>query len=1543
MISDCSVRRYMPVFLFFAAAGLLPRVYGQQRIAARVVPNAGSVNNLAETFDQGSSGFNTVAGVMTTAREGHTAVRLPDGKVFVVGGYNGAYLASAEIFDPTTRQFTASANVMAAARSSHTATLLQDGRVFIAGGWDGNTFYNTAEIYDPASDTFTTTTNSLTSSRKGHTATLLSNGKVLLVGGYNGSYLTSAELFDPVAGTFTATTGQLGVGRSDHTATLLSDGKVLIAGGQNGVYLDSAEVYDPTTGSFTTVSNAMSAKRLGHTATLISGGKVLITGGNNTSYLDVADIYDPSSGKFAATSGKMTALRSGHAAAPLPNGSVLITGGYNGVYLRSAEIFDPSSGTFAALPGAMSTARYLHSATVLLNGQILLAGGRNNKLLLFDTNVSQSDNISPNILFSSDSQTGYVAYSGSGVVLAFSVQTGAIIASIQTGGAPFYGTPLSDGQTIAYPSATTVLNGIEFVTENRIFLIDTKNLQLKTTYTFNNAIFGFGSILTLSPDGSIGYISSPGTGEVIKFNVSTGKELGRLTGLQAPQQITVSKDGSLIIVVDAQATQLIFADSGTMTSKFTFKPRDKISTATLSIFSKAVLAPDGTTGIIVCDDATLTYNGTAFIFKTATGDIVDTETVGTAPGFTGITPNGENWVVFNSSSISLIPTYDPAAKQELTLAKGDSLGSANIVFSPDSTYAYYAASAHDYVYQHNLSTGGVVGQVLVGDDPNRRLDQPAGIAITPDGNRVAVLEFISNEIDILAPVTTLEAPKFIISGNQFTGLSLINLSNVLTKFTLTALDNYGQVITADGLTNPVELNLPPNAQISKNVSELFTFDISTEHIGRLSVAADQPQIAGYMSMGTIIATWFGYYLNQMDGAPLFRDQLSDWVVPEVHTDSGQHTTLDFTSANYTQETYDVRLYSRDGTLSQEKTGNVAYPTNRLEQQFSDLFTIAGQNKVLMIGGSSSGTTIGTAELYDVGAKTFSTTGSLNTPRQGHTATLLFNGKVLVAGGKNGSTILSSAETYDIGAGTFTTTPGTMTVERNRHTATLLASGKVLLAGGQNSTSVNDTAEVYDPSNNSFTATAGHMTAPRDGHTATLLASGKVLITGGINGNVVSNTAELYDPATGQFKATGSMASSRAFHTATTLSNGRVLIAGGYNGSYLNTAEIYDPATEAFSPTSGSMVSHRDNHTATLMADGRVLIAGGTDSSGTFQSAEIYDPSTNSFSGVAGAMSAPRTGHTATLLPEVNSIQDVLIAGGSNSTGDLSSADLYSPSNQSFTATGSLTGARSGHTATLLVSGGQGYLRVTCKGGLLNTEYFGTGTGSGMMNGIDVSKFIGVKSLYAPQFANTPGFKSYLNLINANTDADATVTIILHDPNGRILGTPLTAVIPTNGQIRYDINILFDFDPAIQNATGWVEIQSNVDRVVGTISFTNDNNDFLTTFALSGTPLSHFVFPMAAEDSTYETGIALLNTNDQAANVTLELWGPLGHLDRTSNITIAPHAHTALYLAGYFPNLIPRLVGNIRVRSDKPLHSLGLVNDRDYHFIAAVPPIPFPEQ
>ncbi len=77
--------------------------------------------------------------------------------------------------------------------------------------------------------------------------------------------------------------------------------------------------------------------------------------------------------------------------------------------------------------------------------------------------------------------------------------------------------------------------------------------------------------------------------------------------------------------------------------------------------------------------------------------------------------------------------------------------------------------------------------------------------------------------------------------------------------------------------------------------------------------------------------------------------------------------------------------------------------------------------------------------------TWTTTGSLNTARCCHTATLLPNGQVLVTGGEAGN-VLTSAELYNPATGKWTAT-GSMATPRVSHTATLLTNGEVLVTGG----------------------------------------------------------------------------------------------------------------------------------------------------------------------------------------------------------------------------------------------------------------------------------------------------------------------------------------------------------------------------------------------------------------------------------------------------------------------------------------------------------------
>ncbi len=297
----------------------------------------------AELYDP-TTGKWSLTGSMNAGRENHSAVLLSNGQVLVSGGDTGTQnnpyvctIASAELYNPTTGTWSLTGSLHVARRFDSPSILLPNGKVLVAGGDDG------------AGYTCQSSSHGSTSHSTSFTGTGTSTHNTLSTVSYTPSSpcfcphsLKSAELYDPTTGTWSLT-GNMNTPRVSHSATSLPNNKVLVAGGEKctNIYagfcktLATAEVYDATRGTWS-LTGSLHSVRAGHLGTRLTS-TVLVAGGGIAS----SELYNPSTGTWSL-SGSMNVARSGNTQTRLSNGQVLVTGGRgsSGV-LRSAELYTP--------------------------------------------------------------------------------------------------------------------------------------------------------------------------------------------------------------------------------------------------------------------------------------------------------------------------------------------------------------------------------------------------------------------------------------------------------------------------------------------------------------------------------------------------------------------------------------------------------------------------------------------------------------------------------------------------------------------------------------------------------------------------------------------------------------------------------------------------------------------------------------------------------------------------------------------------------------------------------------------------------------------------------------------------------------------------------------------------------------------------------------------------------------------------------------------------------------------------------------------------
>jgi len=1012
----------------------------------------------------------------------HTATRLNNGKVLVVGGtYERSYrtlrLSVCDIFDPETVSWT-STDEMNTSRDFHTATRLTDGKILVVGGSmaEGETIVasSSCEIYDDDTKTWTLT-GTMKTARFIHTATLLLDGKVLVTGGINRNFkpVASCEIYDPELKIWTRT-GTMKNARYGQTAVLLKNGKVLVAGSAE----TSCEIYDPETKVWTETGPMMTA-RFGCTAVLLRDGKVLVAGGTvGSTTLASCEIYD---GKTWTVTEPMKTPRAGNKAVLLQNGKVLVTGGSpdKKTGLASCEIYDPASKTWT-VTRSMKTARGAHTATLLRDGKILINGG----------SVEKFSEIY-------DSETDVWTVSGKINILL----VGHTSTQLENGRVLIAGGTFDAENEEAYLADCEIYDGKTGVTR-LTGMMTTRRIAHTATRFANGKVLVTGG--TKGSDGETILASC----EIYDGKTETWTLTGAMNTARAYHTATALEDGNILVAGGGADSEIYDVNSGKWTVTQAMK--------TARSYHTAVLLPDGSVLVIGGSSENDTTLASCEIYDGKTGTWTPTKPMNTARYIHTATQleDGKVLVTGGRDGETILASCEIYDGKTQTWTVLPAMTTARYVHTatllPDGKVLVTGSS-------RSLNSFRSVASCEIYDGKTWTLTKPmttprsAHTATLLEGGKVLVVGYgkeiydsetgvwnssslqdknkIQNEIqnEIYDPVTKTWASARGIARFNHTATLLLD----------------GRVIVAGGVVANTDFTAVtfPDCEIYDPTSGIWTLTgaITTKRIRQTATLLKDGKvllIGGADSKGPLASC----------------------------------------------EIYDGKMWSLTGTMNTPRfLGHIA---TRLEN--GKILVTGGlinskstSNSLFDLGEKTS-----RCELFDSKTGIWTLTGPMTSARNFHTAVLLLDGKVLVTGGSKSSvrTILSSCEIYDSETGVWTLT-GTMNTTRFLHTATRLSDGKILVAGGSDGETALASCEIYDPMTGVWIST-GALTNSTFSHTASLLLDGKVLVAGGFSFSTAGEAiCEIYDPATQLWTVTENI-SNRVFHTSVVLEDGKVLVVGG---------------------------------------------------------------------------------------------------------------------------------------------------------------------------------------------------------------------------------------------------------------------------------------------------------------------------------------------------------------------------------------------------------------
>ena len=866
--------------------------------------------------------------------------------------------------------------------------------------------------------------------------------------------------------------------------------------------------------------------------------------------------------------------------------------------------------------------------------------------------------------------------SGGTATLSWSV-SGADTLSIAPGVGPVTGTSVQVAPTATTTYTLTATNaGGDSTSSVTVTVVQPPS---GLTYAVNPAVYAVGTAITANtPSYAGGVVSSWSVSPALPAGLSLGASTGILSG--TPTAVTAL---AVYTITGTNAAGSTSVDV-TITVTAPAPPAGLAYSANPATYTVGTAitanAPSSTGGAIASYSVTPALPA-GLSLNVATGVITGTPTAAAAQAVYTIT--GTNAAGSTTAALTLTVTASLAPPAGLTYSANPAtytVGTAITPNTPSSTGGAIASYAVSPALPAGLSIAATTG--IISGTPTSAAAQ-ATYTVTgtnASGSTTAVLTLtVTASLAPPAGLTYSANPATYTVGTAITpntpsstggtiasytvspalpaGLSIATATGVITGIPTSATAQADYVITGTNASGSTTAGLTLTVTVVPGPPAGLAYSANpASYTVNTAIAANVPSSTG----GTITS----YAVSPPLPAGLALDPVTGVVsgTPTAETALAVYTVTGTNANGSTPVGLSITVSASPTPSGFSFTGSMSSPREY------HTATLLRDGRVLVAGGFDGSAPVRTAEIYDPTAGTFSATGSMTTARQNHCASLLPDGRVLVTGGlvNNNLAATAAAEIFDPAAGTFSPASNDMPDARFDFTSTTLQSGKVLVAGGLQRVPARvylATAALFDPATNLFTPT-GTLRVARAGPVAVLLDGGKVLVAGGSDavGSYLAS-ADLYDSTAGTFSATGAMPGRRVGDTATALqtsgsppaATGLVLVAGGFDGTYVAASSVYDPTGGTFTAT-GALQGQRGFQTAALLPDGTVLIAGGTNGAVVLATAEIYDPVSGTFAPASQDMGSRRWHHTATRLQDGR----VLIVGGSSGAGTLTSAELWTP-------------------------------------------------------------------------------------------------------------------------------------------------------------------------------------------------------------------------------------------------------------------------------------------